>query len=203
MRSTIRSFTTMLAEHGAPRRAVLFAVAVSLVSAPLRAWPIQEAAAAPPVHFDCNQNGIDDAVDIAVGSSGDVNGNGVPDECEALATAVGTESSCIDCALPSDAGVQSSANDDAILKTTEGGSLADPDASDRCTPEGAVDAKNAPPGCAMTISRRTEFAERRVQRLRRARGDPARPCTAVRSRRLPAPPAAPPATRQAGPKTLG
>ena len=32
--------------------------------------------------FDCNQNGIEDAVDIATGSSSDANGNGVPDECE-------------------------------------------------------------------------------------------------------------------------
>jgi hypothetical protein len=32
--------------------------------------------------YDCNGNGIEDAVDIAVGSSADVNGNGVPDECE-------------------------------------------------------------------------------------------------------------------------
>ncbi|MCC6409874.1 MAG: hypothetical protein IT453_22160 [Planctomycetes bacterium] len=33
---------------------------------------------------DCNQNGVEDAVDIALGSSADVNQNGVPDECEAL-----------------------------------------------------------------------------------------------------------------------
>ncbi len=31
---------------------------------------------------DCNQNGIEDAVDIAFGTSSDVDQNGVPDECE-------------------------------------------------------------------------------------------------------------------------
>ncbi len=31
---------------------------------------------------DCNGNGIDDAADIAGGSSDDANGNGIPDECE-------------------------------------------------------------------------------------------------------------------------
>ena len=44
------------------------------------------AAAAPEAQpapvFDCNGNGIEDAVDIALGSSGDANRNGVPDECE-------------------------------------------------------------------------------------------------------------------------
>lgn len=32
--------------------------------------------------FDCNDNGIDDAEDILLGTSPDTNGNGVPDECE-------------------------------------------------------------------------------------------------------------------------
>jgi hypothetical protein len=31
---------------------------------------------------DCNANGVEDAVDIAVGYSSDLDGNGVPDECE-------------------------------------------------------------------------------------------------------------------------
>jgi len=31
---------------------------------------------------DCNGNGVDDAVDISMGVSADVNGNGIPDECE-------------------------------------------------------------------------------------------------------------------------
>jgi subtilisin family serine protease len=34
---------------------------------------------------DCNSNGIRDAVDIAMGTSADINGNGVPDECECYA----------------------------------------------------------------------------------------------------------------------
>lgn len=32
--------------------------------------------------LDCNRNGVDDADDVAGGSSADTNGNGVPDECE-------------------------------------------------------------------------------------------------------------------------
>jgi len=41
------------------------------------------AAAADAVVFDCNQNGIEDSIDIALGSSSDQNHDGVPDECEA------------------------------------------------------------------------------------------------------------------------
>jgi DNA-binding beta-propeller fold protein YncE len=33
-------------------------------------------------HYDCNDNGVDDADDIAGGGSLDVNGNSIPDECE-------------------------------------------------------------------------------------------------------------------------
>ena len=32
--------------------------------------------------FDCNTNGIDDAIEISMGSSQDNNANGIPDECE-------------------------------------------------------------------------------------------------------------------------
>jgi hypothetical protein len=35
-----------------------------------------------PSFPDCNLNGIDDAADIAGGASQDINGNGIPDECE-------------------------------------------------------------------------------------------------------------------------
>ena len=38
--------------------------------------------AASPLE-DCNRNGIEDAVDIAFGTSSDEDHNGVPDECEA------------------------------------------------------------------------------------------------------------------------
>jgi hypothetical protein len=34
--------------------------------------------------FDCNNNGVEDAVDISLGTSSDVNRNGVPDECERI-----------------------------------------------------------------------------------------------------------------------
>jgi len=40
------------------------------------------AACLAPALFDCNHNGIEDAVDIAVGASADDNDNGIPDECE-------------------------------------------------------------------------------------------------------------------------
>jgi len=36
----------------------------------------------PRLVADCNSNGIEDAIDIAEGTSQDVDGNGVPDECE-------------------------------------------------------------------------------------------------------------------------
>ncbi|GEM_PF-337411 len=35
-----------------------------------------------PVMWDCNNNGIEDAVDIANGGAADLNNNGIPDECE-------------------------------------------------------------------------------------------------------------------------
>jgi hypothetical protein len=33
-------------------------------------------------YYDCNHNGVEDAVDIATGASSDSNNNGIPDECE-------------------------------------------------------------------------------------------------------------------------
>src|SRR5213593_3515050 len=39
-----------------------------------------------PGQDDCNQNGVDDAQDIAAGTSRDCNGNGVPDECDLAPT---------------------------------------------------------------------------------------------------------------------
>lgn len=44
--------------------------------------PAPELAVQQP-RFDCNDNGIEDSVDIALGASSDQNQNGVPDECEA------------------------------------------------------------------------------------------------------------------------
>jgi WD40 repeat protein len=46
-------------------------------------------AGAEPVLFDCNENGIEDSVDIALGASSDQNRNGVPDECEAAGRWIG------------------------------------------------------------------------------------------------------------------
>ncbi|MBW7904148.1 MAG: hypothetical protein LC135_13580 [Phycisphaerae bacterium] len=34
--------------------------------------------------FDCNGNGVSDTLDISQGASADVNGNGIPDECECV-----------------------------------------------------------------------------------------------------------------------
>ncbi len=39
--------------------------------------------------YDCNANGVGDAVDIATGTSWDFNGNGIPDECEPGASGIG------------------------------------------------------------------------------------------------------------------
>ena len=39
-----------------------------------------------PSQTDCNDNGVDDAFDIFDGTSADADGNGVPDECEAIPT---------------------------------------------------------------------------------------------------------------------
>lgn len=33
-------------------------------------------------HYDCNENGMDDTIDLLNATSPDVNGNGIPDECE-------------------------------------------------------------------------------------------------------------------------
>lgn len=44
-----------------------------------------DAPLAPDAVYDCNENGVEDAVDIAIGTSGDTNENGVPDECESRA----------------------------------------------------------------------------------------------------------------------
>ncbi len=42
-----------------------------------------------PTGFDCNENGVPDACDIAAGSSSDGDGDGVPDECQAPADCAG------------------------------------------------------------------------------------------------------------------
>ncbi|MCE9596201.1 MAG: hypothetical protein K8S98_18580 [Planctomycetes bacterium] len=40
---------------------------------------------------DCNRNGVEDAVDIALGSSADLDANGVPDECQGVVLATRVE----------------------------------------------------------------------------------------------------------------
>jgi len=61
----------------------LILAAILCLTAPLGEWlPSGVAAAAEAGEFDCNGNGVEDAVDIAGGYSSDEDGNGVPDECE-------------------------------------------------------------------------------------------------------------------------
>jgi hypothetical protein len=85
--------------------------------------------------IDCNGNGIEDAVDVAFGTSGDVNDNGIPDECEATAlsycTCPGNLAPCgnadpnAGCANSTGSGARMSASgttsvaaDDLVLRTT-------------------------------------------------------------------------------------
>lgn len=46
------------------------------------------------LNYDCNSNGIDDTLDIANETSGDCNGNGLPDECEPDANGNGQPDDC-------------------------------------------------------------------------------------------------------------
>ncbi|HIG12510.1 MAG: hypothetical protein ABGY71_04125 [bacterium] len=67
---------------------LLFALCASFLEpvAPLEATghpPRGQLGGSLSLVFDCNKNGIQDAVDIALGSSADANNNGIPDECEA------------------------------------------------------------------------------------------------------------------------
>lgn len=50
--------------------------------APAQAPATSTSAPLPPLLHDCNGNGVEDAVDIALGTSGDINANAIPDECE-------------------------------------------------------------------------------------------------------------------------
>lgn len=55
--------------------------------------PSAEASAVPASpglpQVDCNGNGVEDAVDIALGDSVDANYDGVPDECQGGSSAAG------------------------------------------------------------------------------------------------------------------
>ena len=43
---------------------------------------LDAASTSPEPWYDCNENGVEDSVDIATGSSADANMNGIPDDCE-------------------------------------------------------------------------------------------------------------------------
>ena len=60
--------------------------------------------------FDCNNNGVEDQVDISTGGSSDVNGNGIPDECERIGEF---------CACPSGSAPCSNANPTAGCSNSE------------------------------------------------------------------------------------
>ena len=47
------------------------------------AMQVQQLAQGLPPVFDCNQNGVDDLLDIALGTSNDNDFDGIPDECQA------------------------------------------------------------------------------------------------------------------------
>lgn len=64
-------------------RSLILAATLCLTT-PLGEWIPSGAAVAKgaAAEFDCNGNGVEDAVDIAGGYSSDEDGNGIPDECE-------------------------------------------------------------------------------------------------------------------------
>lgn len=56
---------------------------LKLIPIALSALLLSAATPAPGAPLvDCNGNGVEDSLDIAYGSSSDLNGDGVPDECE-------------------------------------------------------------------------------------------------------------------------
>lgn len=63
---------------------IVLACAFALGARAPDAWCEQAPA---PALQDCNGNGVDDTVDIALGSSSDGNFDGVPDECQDSARA--------------------------------------------------------------------------------------------------------------------
>jgi hypothetical protein len=73
---------------------------------------------------DCNGNGIDDAVDIANGTSLDCDGNGVPDECQPDCNSDGTPDVCeVDCnadGIPDDCQSLGDCNSNGIPDVCEG-----------------------------------------------------------------------------------
>jgi hypothetical protein len=52
--------------------------------------------------FDCNNNGVEDAVDISLGTSSDVNKNGIPDECERIREYCECPPAAAPCSNPAD-----------------------------------------------------------------------------------------------------
>ena len=82
--------------------------------------------------LDCNANGVEDALDIAFGTSSDINANGVPDDCELISTSYcfgvgcpcGNNDASAGCAngtgvgaLMTGSGTTSVLNDDLVLTT--------------------------------------------------------------------------------------
>jgi hypothetical protein len=83
----------------------------------------------PVAALDCNHNGIEDATDIANGTSADCNNNGIPDECEADTDGDGLIDGCDNCPnVPNP--LQEDSDDDGI------GDYCDPPAAAIPDPEG-------------------------------------------------------------------
>ncbi|MFT7669900.1 MAG: hypothetical protein ACI8X5_002607 [Planctomycetota bacterium] len=76
-------FATSL-RNAMQRPNALILLSILLVSCPESASTSPSRGGVQPraVSLDCNGNGIEDAVDIAIGSSSDTDNNGVPDECQ-------------------------------------------------------------------------------------------------------------------------
>ncbi len=82
--------------------ATIFSVLAVLCCIAMLAQPsVAAATPVPQAHrgggSDCNGNGIDDADDIADGTSDDCNSNGIPDDCEDDTDGDGTIDDCDDC----------------------------------------------------------------------------------------------------------
>lgn len=74
--------------------------------------------------FDCNGNNVEDAVDIALGSSTDANGDGVPDECQGVGTSFCFCSSGAPCGnTDPSAGCANSTGAGALLSGSGGASV--------------------------------------------------------------------------------
>jgi hypothetical protein len=86
---SLREYDLPAALDGSPTAYVRWGYRIGNAAWPYSGWNIDDIeiwafGSVPPI-TDCNNNGVDDAADIAAGTSNDDNANAVPDECEKLA----------------------------------------------------------------------------------------------------------------------